>query len=195
VYDSDVVYESGPAPDGRATLLADWFAKDGPQLIDRENLHELFTRPSLFKLIVHREDFERSDGYDPRFRPGQDFHFLVKLVTGGTSLEVVKEPRGFYRHHGESALRTIGTQRAHRLRAAANWRSLFDDLASLSLPSPARREVARLQRYYRGRHVLEQLRDARLPRPSLLPEVALAAPMLARMAASGALRRMRRAAT
>jgi glycosyltransferase involved in cell wall biosynthesis len=201
-YNCDVCVEGTLPPGATApdsSTLAEWMAK-GPRHLNRENLSALFTIPSLFKFIVHREDHSSIGGFDGRFNVVEDFHYVVRLISRGVTLNVVDNPRGFYRFHAASALRSLQVDSSQRLREVSRWLELFDDLyAHGELPPEAAKIARRMVRYYRARKVIESMRvqvcgghEVDRSRASAR-EMLQSVPQLATLGVAGALRKTRAA--
>ena len=122
-YDNHVIAE-GEADQSisgreRETLLAEWL-KRGPEDLCRENMEEIITIPSLFKIIVARRDYEEVGGFDERFFGIEDFHFFMKLLSQGTKIHIAPHPKGCYLVHPESLLRTTKHDRGRQVESYRN---------------------------------------------------------------------------
>jgi peptidoglycan/LPS O-acetylase OafA/YrhL len=203
-YDSYSIDEAALATgdfDGRTsgqTLCHEWLLS-GPPSIDRGNMQSLLTRPSLFKMVVHRSDHEAVGGFDPRYREGEDLHFCLKLVAAGRRLVVVEQPKGFYLVRSGSILRTAESDPGRRTESLHAWWGMFRDLPlEQSLPSPVESECGRLSDYYRARYadatLKQHLRGGRiltLLKPATLKAAVPAVPGMMRLKADGLARRVR----
>ncbi len=136
----------------RQSLCDDWLTS-GPPTVDRENMAALLTRPSLFKMVVHRDDHAAVGGFDPRYHEGEDLHFCLKLVAAGRKLAVVDQPKGFYLVRAGSILRTVESDPVRQRKSLRGWWAMFHDLP-LEQPLPDRvAAVCRdLRDYYRARY-------------------------------------------
>jgi peptidoglycan/LPS O-acetylase OafA/YrhL/glycosyltransferase involved in cell wall biosynthesis len=134
------------------TLLTGWF-RTGPDKVTCDNMHLIFTLPSLFKMVVHRVDSVRVQHFDERFRVLEDFHYCVKLLAAGVTLDVLREPLGFYLVRSSSILRTVRSESVRQIETLlSEWR-LFDSLLTEHELAPAATvECARLRNYYRARY-------------------------------------------
>jgi hypothetical protein len=203
-YDSYSVEEAALAHgeyDGRIsgrTLCHDWLLS-GPPSVDRGNMQSLLTKPSLFKMVVHRSDHEAVGGFDPRYREGEDLHFCLKLVAAGRRLMVVEQPKGFYLVRAGSILRTAESDPARQTQSLRGWWGMFRDLPrEQPLPSPVESECDRLSGYYRARYadaaLRQHLRGRRfltLLKPAILKAAVPAVPGIIRLKADGLARRVR----
>ena len=182
-----------------ARLLDDWRDHHGPARLHGQNLEAMFDVPSLFKIVVHRDDSARAGHFDERYFGIEDFHYFVKLLATGTVIDVVDAPVGMYLIRGDSILRTISGGDQKQLNGLkAKWR-MFADLPREFVLSPA--AVARchkLRRYYRARYADERAKQllrsrgiAALLGPSFLKSAVPALPGIMLFKADGVARRVK----
>ena len=143
---------------------------------------------------MHRSDFHRAGGFDSRFDGVEDFHFFVKLLAGGVTLDLFDQPHGFYRVHGSSQ-----TKRVSQERGIERWLRMADAMPrELDLPRDALEACARGRRYWSAREAddllisaIRQREFSALVLPALARRVATTFPDLARLEATKLVQRVR----
>jgi glycosyltransferase involved in cell wall biosynthesis len=120
--------------------------------VDKEHIERLWLDAPPLKLLIRRSDFERAGGHDRRFTTvAHDFHFLVKLVASGVTIEVVDEPAGFYQRRSGSL--TDQARREAELQVAVEWMEMHASMPrELPLNRAAVEACRRHWRYWRARH-------------------------------------------
>ncbi len=189
-YDNEITSEGG-RPTGE-TLFGQkphWSCRS----LARRNMHLYFADAPILKGFVHREDFERVGGFDSRFDGVEDFHFFVKLLVAGTRLELLDEPRGFYRYTKGS----VTSQTSMSPRGIDLWLRIFEAMPrELGLPPQAAKACARLRRYWLAReaeHLLvSRIRErhlSSLASPALMRRLVESSPGIVRLQAAKLRRR------